>query len=193
VSRPQLGQEICLGQGAGHRRFMKQTMRWKLTATVAIGLLSTALPGAEGGADARRNAAPVDKAWIQGKAQELAKGAATQDSARTLVMQALSKGGAKPTSAEVHRVTAELLTETGKVLRGELDQVMQKIQQLRKKQKGSREDLKNRREADLMSSEDMLFLQQLMDRKTQLEQMISNVMKAASAEQSNAVQAAKAS
>jgi hypothetical protein len=182
-----------LGEGLSTVISMKLTKLSILAGPFVVGILGAALLRGEGVVDPRSGVTQVTKPWIQMKAQELAKSAVTRGSARQVATAKLSEGGARPTGAEVSRLTAELLDETGKVLREELGEVVRRIQRLRKKQEGTREDLKNRREADLKGSDETIVLQQLMERKSQLEQMISNVMKEASEEQSNTAQAPKGS
>lgn len=73
------------------------------------------------------------------------------------------------------------------VLLNEMELKLEEIQQLAQKLKTKKETISE------MSDEDMMMLNRLMQKKNQLEQMISNIMKSATESVNSAVSALKAS
>ena len=76
----------------------------------------------------------------------------------------------------------------------QLQSTVKKLEASLNEAKSLMNDLQKQKDAiSELSKEDMLWLQRLMDKKSQLEQMISNTMKAASEAQSNIANNLKAS
>lgn len=129
--------------------------------------------------------AAVPHTWVVAEGARLAKAnQISVESIRRIARQKLAVKGTEPLGTDVEALTLQLLQQASEATEADLRNLQAEMKATAEKKKAMRESQQKMKEgkdalADA-SSADQLHLRQLMDRKTKLEQIISNMTKKAS-------------
>jgi hypothetical protein len=182
---------IAGGRAFAHTHFMN--LRITGVAVVSIAALLNATGGVCLAEDKGKAVAPkatavqrssVTASWVAAEGSKVSKATLSLDSVRAAARQKLSAGGGAPTEADIDALVLLVLQSAQKDAAADLHRLMAEMQANAEKKKALRDaqqKMKEKKDAiSEMNEQDQLALQMAMDRKSKLEQAISNLMKKSS-------------
>lgn len=173
---------------------MKTFITLKSSVVVFLGYIaSSALGAAADGpavSPAANVAAPVShvnvpRPWVAAEGSRLAKANnLSLESVKRVARQKLAVKGVSPADPDVEALAVQLLQQANQAAEADLKQIQAEMKAAAERKKAQRESQQKMKEAKdnlaEASAADQMHLQQAMDRKAKLEQLLSQLMKKAS-------------